>query len=91
MVTNEADRRLTSELGELDGIPPEDDVSEETVREYVVMTSTPSCLLTRILRRERLFTGYTILLDTVPKIKTLLEDPETEEELKYFTTKVEFY
>ena len=91
MLTNEADRRLTSELGELDGIPPEEDVSEEAVREYVIMPSTPLWLLTGFLRRERLFTGYTILLDTVPKIKKLLEDPENEEELKDFTAKVEFY
>jgi hypothetical protein len=48
-------------------------------------------LLTHILRRERLFTGYTILLDTIPKIKKLLDDPEDEDELKDFTTKVEFY
>jgi hypothetical protein len=42
MLTNEADRWLTSELGELDGISPEEDVSEETVREYVVVPFTSS-------------------------------------------------
>lgn len=40
MLIDEADRRLTSELGELDGTPLEEDVSEETLREYVVMPST---------------------------------------------------
>ena len=40
MLTYEADRRLTSELDELDEIPSEEEVSEETVREYVVLPST---------------------------------------------------
>jgi len=91
-LTNEADRRLTSELDELDGIPQVEDVDEETVCEYILVISfTPLYLLTSFLRCQRLFTGYSILLDAVPKIKKLLEDAENEEDLKDFTTKVEFY
>jgi len=41
-----------------------------------------------LFRRRRLFTGYTILLNTVPKIRKLLEDPDNEEDLKDFMRKV---
>jgi len=45
MLVDEADRRLTSEQDELDEIYSEE-VSEEIVREYVVMPSSSHCSLT---------------------------------------------
>ncbi len=88
MLTDKANHQLTSELEELDGIPREKDVSGEIVHEYVVILSIPLWLLTSFFRHERLFISYSILLNTVTKIKKLLEDPKNEEELKDFTTKV---
>ena len=49
MLVDEADRRLTSEHDELDGIYSEEVVSEEIVCEYVVKPSSSHCLLTVFL------------------------------------------
>jgi hypothetical protein len=49
MLVDEADRRLTFELDELDEIRSEEVVSEEIAREYVVMPSSSHCSLTVFL------------------------------------------
>jgi hypothetical protein len=76
MIINEADNRLQAEA---DGREPQEPTTDEEVEAHEAYVFINSALTTHWLNSsERTYKAYTLLLQLVPRLKQMLEDPSID-------------